>query len=331
MHLREKLSLILDAIRGDWNGYYPHENGCTTEAPDIVKRIYGKLNNINCSGSQSEEYLKLGRESLDEVKSLTEYQDGKTSRLLTIIAFLTAAAGVVFSKILDVYPLRQVFRLEPLYQGILVGFVYLFFALFLIFVALGSLVSFHAMRTRFFWKNDKSKDESQDATYDHVKSFLFFQNIVRTKPEAWAEAFVDPANQMQPNPDLPGQYYKNYIAESYLVAAKLGDKLRYLEPAQDLLLWSIKVLIFWILLLAFAVIFVPTSEHLYSANVEKTYISQSGSPAIKDPYISLNEIPASGVIAPASAVVALGAPPKNATNKHASCKVPCVDPTQEHK
>ncbi len=115
MHLGEKFCVIWDAIRGEWHENYPSD--------DIIVRINGKLKDIDFSGKDPEQYLKLGRESLNEVKSLTEYQDGKTARLLTIIAFLTAAAGVVFSKILDIYPLHHSFRLDAWGQAILVGFV----------------------------------------------------------------------------------------------------------------------------------------------------------------------------------------------------------------
>ncbi|MDA9398572.1 hypothetical protein XH79_07090 [Bradyrhizobium sp. CCBAU 45389] len=42
--------------------------------------------------------------SLAEVKALTEYEDGKASRLLTIIAFLSAVVGAVFTRFVTDYP-----------------------------------------------------------------------------------------------------------------------------------------------------------------------------------------------------------------------------------
>src|SRR3954464_3444805 len=42
--------------------------------------------------------------SLAEVKALTEYEDGKVSRLLTIIAFLSAVVGAVFTRFATYYP-----------------------------------------------------------------------------------------------------------------------------------------------------------------------------------------------------------------------------------
>jgi hypothetical protein len=47
--------------------------------------------------------IKHGRESLDEVKALTEYEDQKATRLLTIVAFLSALAGVLFTRYVEFY------------------------------------------------------------------------------------------------------------------------------------------------------------------------------------------------------------------------------------
>lgn len=325
MRLREKVSLVLDAILGKWVDYHPRECGSSIPAEKIIARINEQLTSIRFSKGNAEEYLERGRESLDEVKSLTEYQDGKTSRLLTIIAFLTAAAGVVFSKILDVYPLQQAFQLDTRVQIIMVSGVYGLFVIFLILVSLGSLVSFHAMRTRFFWKSD----ESREASATNVKSFLFFRSMVATKPEAWADAFLDPEDKSKPNPAMLERYYKNYITECYLIAVKLADKIRYLEPAQDLLLCSIKVLICWVILLAVVVAYVPTAGDCYNPNMENCRVGQNGSPATMVPDKLLLDTPVSGVIA-------LDAPPKKTTHKHTShkhvlCKTTCADPTQVPK
>ena len=52
-------------------------------------------------------------------------------------------------------------------------------------------------------------------------------------------------------PDLKIEYLKNYVAEAYLIAAKTADKLRYLQPAQSLLAWSLRCLLIYIVLLAY--------------------------------------------------------------------------------
>ncbi|APG86989.1 hypothetical protein SAMCCGM7_pB0274 (plasmid) [Sinorhizobium americanum CCGM7] len=55
-------------------------------------------------------------------------------------------------------------------------------------------------------------------------------------------------------------YLKNYITEAYLVATKVADKLRYLEPAQQLQSWAIKALIFWLIALSVTFVFVTPPQ-----------------------------------------------------------------------
>src|SRR5436190_2212137 len=43
------------------------------------------------------------RASLNEVKALTEYEDGKVSRLLTVVAFLSAVIGAAFTRFASEY------------------------------------------------------------------------------------------------------------------------------------------------------------------------------------------------------------------------------------
>src|SRR5205807_300239 len=46
---------------------------------------------------------EAARASLAEVKALTEYEDGKVSRLLTVVAFLSAVVGAVFTRFASDY------------------------------------------------------------------------------------------------------------------------------------------------------------------------------------------------------------------------------------
>jgi hypothetical protein len=59
-----------------------------------------------------------------------------------------------------------------------------------------------------------------------------------------------------PLPAAVHEYFKNHTTESYLVAAKVADKLRYLMPAQEILAWSLRMLLLWILVgsVTFAII-----------------------------------------------------------------------------
>ena len=60
--------------------------------------------------------------------------------------------------------------------------------------------------------------------------------------------------------DLRQRYFRHLVSETYLVAAKTADKLRYLEPAQSLLAISLRVLFLWLLLLAPVSILVPLTK-----------------------------------------------------------------------
>lgn len=59
--------------------------------------------------------------------------------------------------------------------------------------------------------------------------------------------------------DLRQRYLQHLVSETYLVAAKAADKLRYLEPAQSLLAYSLRFLFIWLLLLASLSIFAPNA------------------------------------------------------------------------
>lgn len=94
-----------------------------------------------------------------------------------------------------------------------------------------------------------------------AKSFLFFREIIEVTPEEWAQSFLENGGPLDRTRkfrnDLGLAYLRNYIIESYLVAAKVADKLRYLMPAQTVLSFSIKILLAWLAIATITVIVVP--------------------------------------------------------------------------
>ena len=287
------------ALRGFDINYYPRQNGKSIGADAYLPKMEKELERLDTRGAIGEGYLNRAKESLKEVKDLTEYQDQKSARLLTIIAFLTAASGALFAKFIDAYPIRYVIT-QSYVSGFFVAIVYFVFGSFLLFVASGALVSFHATQTRFVWP----KEKSDEAVYRTANSHLFFRSILRTDPVGWAQSFIDKtAREDRPN-HLTRRYYKNYIAESYLVAAKFGDKLRYLQPAQRFLQWAIRLLILWLLSLFFVVIFVPTASALDAKAPSCAFGCGAKQPNIRQQSLLDNEAkggPSSGVD-PASVV-----------------------------
>jgi hypothetical protein len=238
--------------------YYPrirNEHGVIEGLSEaaVVARISGVLGRLQPGqGPDLKDCIELGRESLDEVKSLTEYQDQKATRLLTIITFLSALSGVLFSRFADGYPLWPMMaRFGLSVESLLVGATYAFFALFVLSAVCGALVVFHATRTRF--KYPKIDPRQPVETAVRTASHLFYSGIAGLDPAIWAQAFTAKASDNSEHdlvldPELQLRYMKDYVTESYLVAAKVADKLRYLEPAQQILLFSIRFLLVWLLL-----------------------------------------------------------------------------------
>ena len=214
--------------------YHPREaTGQTNTPSEVITRIKSGLGAPACVES---DHVARAKESLAEVKSQTEYQDAKAARLLTIVAFLTAAVGLLIGKFIDIYPLRESMDVGGL-AAWLVSLTYASLGIYLILIACGAMITFHATATRFVWP------AGQDfADQDKVRSTLFFQQITRTKPERWGKAFAS-------NKDaLMKMYYESLVVETYLVAAKASDKVRYLDPAQRTLLYAIRVLLIAFLL-----------------------------------------------------------------------------------
>lgn len=202
--------------------------------------------------------IKLARQSLDESKDQTEYQDQKATRLLTVTTFLTALSGALFTRFNDIYPLGTLWA-RPFWGTGLLILGYGIFGLFLLTALAGALVTFHATRTRFKYP----KQESAAREAGDPNSRLFYAGVISIRPKAWAGAFVTlPAAGTDPAPrdDIVQAYYRDLVGEAYLVAAKAADKLRYLEPAQSLLSASLKCLLFWLALLPIIVIAVDPKK-----------------------------------------------------------------------
>lgn len=219
----------------------PYKNS-TTLPTDVIKEINSELKLTFADIDSAKICLDEVKASYNEVKAATEYQDQKTARLLTILAFLTAATGALFSKVIDIYPLESTGRVQ--WQNILIAAVYILFSCYFLLVVVGALISFYAMQTRFVFK------EETDIAGES-KSLLFFKYIAITQPKLWAQEFN------RPPLDLLVVYIQQYIKETYLIATKTSDKVRYIQPAQDILQLSIKVLVLWIIALIFTVSMVP--------------------------------------------------------------------------
>ncbi|RWL75139.1 MAG: hypothetical protein EOR69_31970 [Mesorhizobium sp.] len=277
-----RLGAIWNAFRARDIEHFPRLTACggvvTLKSEDVLKEIAAATKNLIDARAENatdggegsrvappseimKAALERGRESLDEVKGLTEYQDQKATRLLIITTFLSALSGALFGRFNQVYPLPDLLNISD-WRTLLVVASYLAFSLFLLSAVGGALVIFHATRTRFkFPEPDPSNPERELAA---PKSHLFFPAIISVRPSAWAESFLGQApssDSLQPRHDLSMRYLRNYIGESYLVAAKVADKVRYLEPAQDILAFALRSLLVWLILIGLVNVLVAPTPH----------------------------------------------------------------------
>lgn len=248
------LATTAKALVGRELSYFPRlqQTGARARSlPDaeIIRDIEAALPAGPPDEATAAELLKHCRETLDEVKELTEYQDQKATRLLTIVAFLSALAGALFARLADAYPLLVLLKsgLRPLAFIAVIG-AYITFAMFVVLAIAGALVIFHATRTVF--KYPRTPDPG--TADSRPSSMLFYAGIIGVTPGQWASTFVAPGVERAAwRTNVGEQYLRSYIVESYLVAAKVADKLRYLQPGQQLLLFAIRMLLLFVLALVF--------------------------------------------------------------------------------
>jgi hypothetical protein len=287
MFVRHVKSVLLTCLQAVWNSKissYPmiEESDGTTKAlpPDeVIRLINNELNGLSNIDGDVDRVLSLARSSLDEQIQQTNHQDDKIAKLLTIVAFLTAAAGAYFTKYIEMYPLHNFAYTETLgLWNWLLYATYSTFGLFTLVVSMGALVSFYAIRTRFFSDTPGELIAKREKPY----SRLFFREIASTTPTGWAKSFVKYVRLAEPagsKEELPGSapaspdskpapreslpdggigldYFRDYVLESYLVAVKVAAKVRLVEHAQALLSLSIVFLIAWLIMISVSFLFV---------------------------------------------------------------------------
>jgi hypothetical protein len=260
---------VFDAVFGPSDiSYYPRLTEKRSDnkrnlSDEIVVQISTELKLVNLSKSDStalDAIVSLASTSLKEVKDLTEYQDQKASRLLTLISFFSALAGALFVRFATNYPFNAYLygpSLNP--KAVIVMATYISFAIFVLLALCGALVLFYATRTRFKWPSVAQGVSA--TTPPRVRSRLFYNGILAVTPSVWARQFTQRDLELD-EPILAGstemkfEFAKDYILESYLVAAKVADKLRYMTPGQDLLFYSLKALLLWVVFLGLASIII---------------------------------------------------------------------------
>ncbi len=253
---------LIDALAGREIDFYPQvpdgDKSKVLPTSEVMRAFNAAAETWSALPDKGlDEAIKLARQSLDEVKDQTEYQDQKATRLLTVTTFLTALSGALFARLNDSYPLNSMLE-RPCWAVILLLISYILFCAFLLTSLCGALITFHATRTRFKY----AADSETAAKIGLAKSRLFYRGIVGVQPKAWADGFVDAGLIVSGKPalrtDLKQLYLRDLVGETYLIAAKTADKLRYLDPAQRLLATSLALLLFWLASLPIVGVLVPS-------------------------------------------------------------------------
>jgi len=200
------------------------------------------------------------RASFAEVKSLTEYEDGKASRLLTIVAFLSAVVAAVFTRFASEYAWPGFANFTLTIDWLFPAATYLAFLLYITLVTLSVLLILEAIRPRF---NRPSSWTNGDIS-KLPKSMLFYELIHSATPEQWGQAFKTLTADQTPK-RLKEYYAKCYIYESHLIAGKVADKLRLIAPGVKCLRLAMWVLLFFFLLFG-ATFAIVTPTHARVAN-----------------------------------------------------------------
>lgn len=113
------------------------------------KGLIDKLNGWQLPSDALDRVHEGAKASLAEVKALTEYEDAKASRLLTIAAFLSAVVGAVFTRFATEYPWPGFGIFEIDHLSVLVTTTYIAFFAYVLLVTVSVLIILSAVKPRF--------------------------------------------------------------------------------------------------------------------------------------------------------------------------------------
>lgn len=130
--------------------------------------------------SEVQRIYDIAKASLSSVQALTEYEDGKVARILTIVAFLSAIVGAVFIRFNTDYPSHS-FSWSTSVRA-----TYLLFFAYIVFVALAAAVLIYAIRPTFNippeWRNPSATNRP--------KSSFFYSEILKVTKDNRRQTFV---------------------------------------------------------------------------------------------------------------------------------------------
>lgn len=248
-----------------------HKSVANPNSSEEFRALLEELNAWEVPTAAIDGLLDASRASLNEVKALTEYEDAKVARLLTIIAFLSAVIGAVFSRFANDYAWPGFGVTGSALVQLLPAFTYIVFFAYVILVTWSVYRVLGAVRPKFnspaTWRGD--------AKTGLPGSMLFYEKILDVRPSDWGRAFQNLTGADAAT--LKEYYAKNYITETYLVAEKVAHKLEVLEPGVNALRAAMILLIAFFGLYALTIV-MKTSLHVANATAAPPTISQSPTP-----------------------------------------------------
>jgi hypothetical protein len=157
----------------------------------------------------------LARESFKEVLASDQHEDGKAQRILTAMAFIAAAAGIIFAE-LSRARIGASLRF-PFF--ITYGYLPVCFFAFVITMIIGTLFFLAALGPAF---NIPAMWRKKDRPYPG--SLLFSKLILQGKLEEWESHWEKSSVE-----NLQVELAKNYVTEAYLLAEKVRFKVKMMR------------------------------------------------------------------------------------------------------
>ena len=173
---------------------------------------------------REQEVHDMALAGLTQVKGSTEYDDARA--LLTIVAFLTALAGAVFTRFSSTYELPRLDEMASNGDYLWPALTYAMFGAYAVIVAVSAYVIFGAM------KPTTERPYRLRGRNRAPQVLNFHGRIAGTHPQAWGQTFVDlTGDRARGGNTLTAHYAKHYILETYLIAERIENKLKKAAPA----------------------------------------------------------------------------------------------------
>lgn len=174
--------------------------------------------------------LKVAETTFKTVLDADVHQDNKANRILSAMAFLTAAAAQIFARAY-VQPVagQQVGSISTIsILGLTVNVPLAAFAAYILFVLLGVLVYLNALGPPLNISSRLQARGSSPST-NKVSSLLFFDRIGETSANTWQQHWRETETSA-----LCHQMTENYIFESHLIAEKAKTKVTFMSLGSNL-------------------------------------------------------------------------------------------------